>query len=67
MPQDSSQVSFLSTGDLSTWIREIAQGVIRGRVFDDLELRHLVEVVTRCSLLLSDIYADGRVFDFLTD
>ncbi len=67
MPQVSSQISFLSTGDLSTWIREIAQGVIRGRVFDDLELRHLVEVVTRCSLLLSDIYADGRVFDFLTD
>ena len=32
----------------------------RGRP-DDLEVRHLVRVVTECSLLLTDVYSDERI------
>jgi len=42
-------------------LREIARVVAPDRTVDDLELRHLMRVVSECSLLLTDVYSDQRI------
>lgn len=56
----------MATRSLTAHLRQIAQDVVRGRVFDDIELRHLVEVVRRCSLILHDLYAENEVWDLFS-
>jgi hypothetical protein len=38
---------------------------MKGRVFDDLELRHLLEVIHRCSLILHDLYAENEIREMI--
>ncbi|HEX5045209.1 MAG TPA: AAA family ATPase [Candidatus Polarisedimenticolaceae bacterium] len=42
-------------------LREISRAVAPDRTVDDLELRHLMRVVSECSLLLTDVYSDQRI------
>jgi hypothetical protein len=42
-------------------LREISRVVLPDRTVDDLELRHLMRVVSECSLLLTDVYSDQRI------
>jgi hypothetical protein len=42
-------------------LREISRVVAPDRTVDDLELRHLMRVVSECSLLLTDVYSDQRI------
>lgn len=46
---------------LETGVRQTAQAVCPGGLVDDLEIRHLIRVVTECALLLTDIYSDDRI------
>jgi hypothetical protein len=42
-------------------LREAASGLAPDRLVDDLELQHLLRVVSECSLLLTDVYSDERI------
>jgi hypothetical protein len=42
-------------------LREAARSCHPGGVVDDLELRHLVRVLTECALLLGDVYSSERI------
>jgi MoxR-like ATPase len=42
-------------------LREAASMLWPDRIIDDLELQHLVRVVTECSRLLNDVYSDDRI------
>ncbi len=46
---------------LESSLREAATTLLPDRPVDDLELRHLVRVITECSLLLSDVYSEERI------
>ena len=46
---------------LETRLREIVAGLDGEQWIDDGELRHLVRVVTGCSLLVSDVYSPARI------
>jgi hypothetical protein len=51
----------LDQDTLEARIRSAAQALFPDRIVDDLELRHLIRVVTECSLLLNDVYSDSRI------
>ena len=42
-------------------LREIAAGLSGDHWIDDSELRHLIRVVTGCSLLVNDVYSPARI------
>jgi hypothetical protein len=42
-------------------LRQAARGLAPRRVMDDLEVQHLMRVVTECSLLLTDVYSEERI------
>lgn len=42
-------------------LREVARDLAPDRTVDDLEFRHLLRVVSECSLLLTDVYSDERI------
>jgi MoxR-like ATPase len=46
---------------LETRVREIAGRIFPNRLMDDLEVHHLMRVITECSLLLTDVYSDERI------
>ncbi|MBZ5637365.1 MAG: AAA family ATPase [Acidobacteriia bacterium] len=46
---------------LDARLREVATRLFPGRIVDDLEVRHLIRVITECSLLLTDVYSDERI------
>jgi hypothetical protein len=46
---------------LEARVREIAERVAPKRLMDDLEVRHLMRVITECSLLLTDVYSEDRI------
>lgn len=46
---------------LEARVREAAQVLFPDRILDDLEVRHLIRVVTECSLLLTDVYSTDRL------
>jgi hypothetical protein len=46
---------------LEARLRDAARGLRPDSVVDDLEVRHLIRVITECSLLLSDVYSEERI------
>lgn len=52
--------------DLEARLKEAARHLHPERLVDDLELRHLVRVVTGCSLIHSDVYSPERLARILT-
>jgi MoxR-like ATPase len=55
------RIQSLDDKTLSARLREAAQGRYPDREMDDLEVRHLMRVVTECSLLLTDVYSEERI------
>lgn len=54
-------IESLTREALEARLREAVLAMREGGSFDDLELEHLIRVVTRCSVLLGDIYTPDRV------
>ena len=52
--------------NLEARLREAARAASPDRPVDDLELRHLMRVVTACSLLRTDVYSEDRVARILS-
>ncbi len=46
---------------LEARLREVARARFPNQVMDDMEVRHLIRVVTECSLLLTDVYSSERI------
>jgi len=42
-------------------LRRIALSLFANRAVDDEEVRHLIRVITECSVLLTDVYSDERI------
>ncbi len=57
----TSRIESLDQDVLEERLRDAARGTGRPGLVDDLEVRHLVRVITECSLLLSDVYSDERI------
>ena len=55
------RIESLEPDALAARLKQSAGRVAPGRVMDGLELRHLVRVVTECSMLLKDVYTDRRI------
>jgi hypothetical protein len=55
------RIECLDEKELEARVREVARKLFPDRVIDDLEIRHLVHVVTECSLLLHDVYSEERL------
>ncbi len=55
------RIESLDQGTLELRLRQAAEGLFPDRVIDDLEVRHLIRVVTECSLLLTDVYSEERI------
>src|SRR5262249_34868549 len=51
----------LDWGTLEARLRQTARSLEPGRIGDDPEVRHLMRVVTGCSLLLTDVYSEDRI------
>ena len=60
MPSDR-RIESLDQTDLERRLREVARDLFPDRVMDELEVRHLIRVITECSLLLTDVYSEERV------
>ena len=63
-PSDPPSRPTLETLDrerLEARVREAAQAVLPDRWVDEMEVRHLLHVVTECSLLLTDVYSEQRI------
>lgn len=58
---DSSKIQRLDAASLEQNVRDAAQVVSPNRFMDDIEIRHLVRVITECSLLLTDVYSEERI------
>lgn len=58
---EAPRIERLDPVSLEARLRGVAQSLHPGRVMDDLEVRHLVRVITECSLLLSDVYSEERI------
>jgi hypothetical protein len=54
-------IESLTREALEARLREAVLAMQEGGAFDDIELEHLIRVVTRCSVLLGDIYTPDRV------
>ena len=46
---------------LETALRDAARALCPDQLMDDLEVRHLVRVISECSLLLTDVYSAERI------
>jgi len=57
----TGRIESLDQESLEGRLRDAAQEVRPERVMDDLEVHHLVRVITECSLLLSDVYSEDRI------
>ncbi|HKQ61109.1 MAG TPA: AAA family ATPase [Candidatus Polarisedimenticolaceae bacterium] len=55
------RIESLDQQSLELRLRQAAHALWPERVFDDLEVRHLVRVVTDGSLLLTDVYSENRI------
>lgn len=55
------RIETISREALEARLREAVLALSAGDPFDDLELEHLIRVVSRCSVLLGDIYTPDRV------
>jgi len=55
------RIESLDEQEFEARLRDAARGVCPERVMDDLEVQHLMRVVTECSLLLADVYSDERI------
>lgn len=55
------RIASLDQEALEACLRDAARGLDPGRVMDDLEVTHLIRVVTECSLLLTDVYSEERI------
>lgn len=55
------RIEVLDRAALEGRLREAARGLFPDRVMDDLEVRHLMRVLTECALLLGDVYSDERI------
>lgn len=60
-PDESRRIDSLDQEALESRLRQAARGLFPGRVMDDLEVSHLIRVVTECSLLLTDVYSEERI------
>jgi len=58
---DNSTIHRLDAESLARHVRDAAQAISPDRYMDDLEVRHLVRVITECSLLLTDVYSEERL------
>ncbi len=47
--------------ELEARLREVARAFLPDRIMDDLEVGHLVRVITECSMLLTDVYSEERI------
>ncbi len=56
-----TRIASLDRDVLERLLRNTARGLYPDRVMDDIEVRHLMRVVTQCSLLLGDVYSDERI------
>ena len=57
----SKRIASLDREVLERLLRNTAQGLYPDRVMDDIEVRHLMRVVTECSVLLGDVYSEERI------
>ena len=57
----SRWIESLELAALEARLREVAHGLFPDRVMDDLEVRHLMRVISECALLLGDVYSDERI------
>jgi len=57
----SRRIESLDREVLETRLREVARDLFPDRVMDELEVRHLVRVLSECALLLGDVYSDERI------
>jgi hypothetical protein len=55
------RVESLDQAELEQRLRRVARDLFPDRVMDELEVRHLVRVITECSLLLTDVYSEERI------
>ncbi len=60
VPPDRA-VAPLDADGLVASLRDAARALFPDQVVDDLEMRHLVRVITECSLLLTDVYSAERI------
>ncbi len=44
-----------------TRLREVARDLFPDRIMDEIEVRHLMRVVSECALLLGDVYSEDRI------
>jgi ATP-dependent Clp protease ATP-binding subunit ClpA len=63
MSQDREhpRIESLDEQKLEARLREAARDLAPDRAVDDLELRHLIRVISECSLLFHDVYAEERI------
>jgi MoxR-like ATPase len=54
-------IEALDADTLEARLRELSIAAAGARGVDGLELKHLVRVLTGCSLLLTDVYSDDRI------
>jgi hypothetical protein len=55
------RIESLDRAGLEARLRDAARGLFPDRVIDDLEVRHLMRVVTECARLLVDVYSEERI------
>jgi len=55
------RIASLDREVLERLLRATARERFPDRVMDDTEVRHLIRVVTECSVLLGDVYSDERI------
>jgi hypothetical protein len=55
------RIESLDRAVLESRLRDVASGLFPDRVMDDLEVGHLIRVLTDCALLLGDVYSDERI------
>lgn len=58
---EQRRIARLDQEALEARLRQAARGMRPERLMDDLEVSHLVRVVTECSLLLTDVYSEERI------
>ena len=58
---DVTRIEPLDPEHLETRLRELARRIAPDLDVEGPELRHLVRVLTGCSLLLTDVYSDERI------
>ena len=57
----ANRIESLDERTMEVRLRDVARGLSPGRLMDDLEVQHLIRVVTECSLLQGDVYSDERI------